>query len=593
MSTQLITNYYRLHNVKQFKESISEAANSVYYVFAAKHTPYDAGDDTIPSIINSVDTTFYQPYQEMIFGKRVKPSDAVIVAPRYNWTSGTVYTAYDSVVDLTDKQYYVCVNNGGSSYSVFKCMDNNGNTPSTVQPDYTQTSPNASYYQTSDGYQWKYMYSLDTTTFNTFATADYLPIVANTQVSGNAVSGAIEVITVNTPGSNYNTFLTGTFTKDDLRVGGSSTLYNIATSASPYTSFYTGSFLYLKSGTGSGQGRKIIDYYAVGSSKTVVLESAFSTPPDVTTVYEITPSVLITGNGTGALARAMVNTNAANGVSYIQIINKGSGYTYASAIVVGNTGGVSNAAVITPVLGPKNGHGYDPEYELGGSALCLSVSFANTEVGTIPVNNDYRKIGVLKDPLFANVIITTNDSPGVFGIGETVTQANTNATGVVAAWDSLRTLQLTNVNGIVLTGNSTVNYLTGSTSGTRASVASYEINGKVKDFNTFDQREKYTFSSLSGTAFIEDEKVWQTDISLANAYFHSNTSTTLYLTNEKGALNTGNTLVGESSGATANLLFHYPPDLIPGSGEVLYVENENVITRSDSQTETIKIILQF
>jgi len=592
MSTQLLTNYLRLHNVKQFRESISEVANSVYYVFAAKHTPYSTGDSTVPDVTNTVDNTFYQPFKEMIFGKRVQPTNVVVMAPRYDWVANTKYSAYRSSDDLTSKQFYVNVNNGGSGYSVFKCLDNNGNAASTVAPDPTQTAPNDEYYSTADGYVWKYMYSVDNTTFNTYATANYLPVIANTQVSGNAVAGAIEVIAINYPGSNYNTYLSNTFISTDLRVGGSGVTYNIANNAVPYTSFYTDSFLYLKSGTGNGQGRKIIDYYIVGSTKVITLESAFNVPPDVTTRYEITPSVIISGDGSNAVARAIVSTNGSNTISGVEVINRGKNYTYAYARVVGNTGGVSNAASVVPILGPKNGHGYDPEYELGGSALCISVSFANSETGTIPVVNDYRKVGLIKDPLFSNVVITTTGASGNFTVGETITQANSGAVGVVAAWDSISTLQITNVNGIILTGNTTVNYVRGGSSGATAGVLTYQINGQSKNFNTFDQRHRFSFTPLSGV-FTQDEVVYQTDVQLTNAYFHSNTSSNLYLTAVQGALNTGNTLIGKSSGATANLLFHYLPDLIPGSGEVLYIENESVIARSNSQTETVKIILQF
>ena len=591
MSTQLLTNYLRLHNVKQFKESVSEVANSVYYVFAGKHTAYTGGDSTIPNIVNTVESTYYQPYTEMVFGKRVLPTNVVVVAPRYNWTTNTFYSAYRGNEDLTGKQYYVSVNTG-SGYAVFKCLDNNSNAASTIQPDPAQTAPNDEYYSTSDGYVWKYMYSVDTTTFNTYATDTYMPVVANTQVTGNAISGAVDVVVVDYAGSNYNTYLSNTFISTDLRVGGSRVTYNIANNAVASAAFYTGSFLYLVSGTGNGQGRKILDYRIVGSTKVIEIESAFDTPPDITTVYEITPSVTITGDGDGATARAIVNQSAANSISSIEIINRGSGYTYAYATVVGNTGGVSNAASISPILGPKGGHGADPEYELGGSALCISVSFTNSETGTIPVVNDYRKVGLLKDPLFSNVVITTSGATGNFTVGEVVTQANSGAVGVVTAWDSIQTLQITSVNGIILTGNSTVNYLTGGTSSATASVLSYEINGQSKNFNTFDQRERYTFTALNGT-FTPDEVVYQTDIQLTNAIFHSNTSSNIYLTAVRGALNTGNTIVGVSSGATANLLFHYPPDLLVGSGEVLYIENENAITRSASQTETVKIILQF
>ena len=201
-------------------------------------------------------------------------------------------------------------------------------------------------------------------------------------------------------------------------------------------------------------------------------------------------------------------------------------------------------------------------------------------------------VGLIKDPLFANVVVTLGSLTGSFTVGEVVNQSNTGAYGIVTSWDSINTLQLTNVNGIVLTGNTTVNLLTGASSNATGAVIAYEINGQSKNFNTFDQRDVYTFSPLDG-AFTMDEAVYQTSIDLANAVFHSNTSANIYLTHVQGTLNTGNTLIGVTSGATANLLFHYPPDLIVGSGEVLYVENENPISRANSQTETIKIILQF
>jgi len=591
MSTQQITNYFRLHNVKQFQESISEVANSVYYVFAGKSTPYSAGDATIPAIIKSDKETYYDPYDNMVFGKRVIPSSVAVVAPRYNWTAGTKYNAYRGNEDLSTKQYYACVNTG-STYAVFKCLDNFGNSASTIPPDPTQTGPNDEYYSTSDGYVWKYMYEVDATIFNTYATTQYLPILANNDVVANAVPGAIEVYSITYPGSNYNTFLSNNFTSADLRVGGSTVTYNIANNAVNSVNFYKDSFIYLASGPGAGQGKKIVDYQVLGSLKTITIESAFTTPPTAATTYEITPSVLISGDGRNAIARAIVNTSSSNSIVRIEVLSRGNNYSYATATVVGNTGGVSNAASIIPILGPKGGHGSDPAYELGGTALCISVSFANTETGTIPVANDYRQIGLIKDPLFANVVITTLNLSGSFVVGETVTQANTGATGVVSSWDSISALQLTNVNGIILTGNTTVNYLRGGSSNTTASVSTYQVGGASKNFNTFDQRHRYTFNPISGV-FIQDEQVFQTDIQLANAFFHSNSASTLSLTNQRGNLNTGNTIIGQQSSASANLLFHYPPDLIVGSGEVLFLENQYPISRSNSQTETVKLILQF
>lgn len=587
MTTQLITNYFRLHNVNQFKESINETANSVYYVFAARHTQYTGGDTAIPPLTNTLENTLTIPYEEMIFGKRVSANDVSVMVPRYDWVSNTVYTPYRSNEDLTNKPFYVAVN-AGSARHIFKCLDNNSNSVSVSAPDLASTSANDEYYATADGYQWKYMYSIGTSTFDKFATDTYMPVVANTQVTGNAVSGAIDVITVTYRGSNYNTFLSNTFLSSDLRIGGDPTKYYIANNASTSNDFYIGSYLYLKTGTGAGQGRRIVDYSVIGNSKTVTISSGFTTAPDATTVYEITPGVLIEGDGDDAEARAVVNTAQSNTIARIEIVNRGRNYTWASAIVTGNTSGVSNAAVLRVDLGPKGGHGSNPEYELGGTSLCMSVTFANSESGTIPVVNDYRTVGIIKDPLFANVVLTVGSINGSYSVGETVTQSNTNAAGVVTEWDTINTLTLTNVNGIFVTGQT----VTGGTSNATSNLVSYQINGQAKNFNTFDQRYRYTFTPISGT-FTPDEAVYQTDINFANAVFHSNTSSNLYVTHLKGVLNTGNTLVGQVSGATANLLFAYPPDIVRNSGEVIYMENESPISRSNSQSETIKVILQF
>jgi hypothetical protein len=206
--------------------------------------------------------------------------------------------------------------------------------------------------------------------------------------------------------------------------------------------------------------------------------------------------------------------------------------------------------------------------------------------------NDYRQIGLLKDPLFANVVITVGSPVGGFVVGEIVTQANTGAVGIVNDWDGLNTLSLTDFSGQLATGNTTNKYIVGSTSAANAAVLSYEINGKSKTFNTFDQRWRYTFTPVSGT-FTADETIFQTAIGFANAIYHSNTATDLYITGVKGAINSGEVVYGSTSGASATPTYQYPPDLVPNSGEILYLENRDPITRSSSQSETVKLILQF
>lgn len=588
---KLLTNYLRLHTINQIRESISETANNSYYVFAGKHLAYPSGDTVVPVIDNTTSETTYKAYEEMVFGKRIATTDVAVMAPRYMWTANTKYDAYRSDEDLTAKKFFVCVNNG-STYDVFKCLDNNKNVASSVAPNPVETSPDDTYYRTSDGYVWKYMYSVSSNEFSKFATATRIPVVANGYVTANATSGAIDYIDVTFRGSNYVSSLSNTFISTDLRVGGSDLKYNIANNASASDNFYINSFIYLTGGTGSGQGRKIVDYTVIGSTKTIDIETPFTVQPDTTTSYEITPSVTIDGNGDGAIARAVVDTNSANSISRIEILARGSGYTWATATVVGNTGGVSNAAVTNVVLGPKGGHGSNPEYELGADSLCFSATFSNTELNTIPIANDYRSIGLLKDPLFANVVLTLASTVGSYLVGETVVQANTGAIGIVNEWDGVGTLSLRSVSGVIQTGNTTNKYVVGQTTGANAAVSSFEINGQAKGFDTFDQRDRFTFTVDSG-ALQQDETVFQEVIEVANAVFHSNTASNLFLTHIKGAINTGQKLFGATSGSSVTPTYHYPPDLVPDSGEVLYLENLDPITRSNTQSETIKIVLQF
>ena len=297
--------------------------------------------------------------------------------------------------------------------------------------------------------------------------------------------------------------------------------------------------------------------------------------------------MLIEGDGSGAVARALVNTSSSNSIYKVEIVERGSGYSYATASVIGNTGGVSNAATLQAVLGPKGGHGKDPEIELGGKYLGISVTFANSESNTIPVTNDYRTIGLLKDPLFANVTLTIATPTGVFVDNETVIQANSNASGVITE-STPSTVSLSNVAGIFITDQ----IITGSTSGASANAISYVINGEAKNFNTFDNRHRYTYSSGTGS-FVTDEKIYQLDVAIANAYYHSNDANYYYLTDLRGVINSGNTITGVNSNATAILSTHIIPDIVEGSGEVLYIENVDPIERSASQSESIKLILKF
>ena len=590
MAKNLLTDYFSLHNAKQFTESISETANNIYYVFAGRHTPYTGGDGAIPDTVNSTETVNIDVYKEAVFGKKLEQADVKIMVPRYDWVTNTVYSAYSSDTDISGTNFFVVVD-ATSEHHVFKVLDNNNGAPSTVAPDFNDTAADDEFYSTSDKYVWKYMYTIDTSTFEKFATDDFVPVVTNANVVANAVSGAIDVVKIVSAGDKYNSTISGTFSSGDISISGDNTRHAIANTASSVEDFYNDSYIYISGGTGAGQTRKIVNYTVdiATSKKIITIATPFTTSPAINSTYEITPAVYITGDGSGAIVRAIVNTSSSNSITRIEVLDRGANYTYATATVAGNRGGATtNAAVVQAVLAPKGGHGSNPEFELGGKYLGVSVTFANSESGTISVANDYRTIGIVKDPKFANVELTLATTTGVFVDEELVTQANSLATGIVTSVTP-STISLSNVTGVFVTGKT----VTGNTSSSSANVVSFTINGVSKNFSTFDNRHKYTYSSGSGT-FSEDEVISQTiDSVTVNAYYHSNDASFYYMTDLRGTFTLTQPVVGSNTNADVTLTAYYPPDIVEGSGEVLYIENLDPIERSASQSERVKLILKF
>lgn len=420
-SNRLVTKLFKTHMARQLFESVSEDANTSYYVFTGKHTTYPEGDTAIPQPTDTRQNLYTETYNDMLFGKKVTENDVKFMIPRHNWVSGTVYTMYtQDNSELFDSNFMVVT--GSSTRYVFKCLYNNNGAPSTIEPNFNDTSAEDNFYETSDGYQWKYMYTVDSTTFNKFSTIDFVPVIEDAAVTANSIPGVIDVIVVSASGAGYNNYLAGTFNSTDIRVGGNNTLYAVSANGSSTNGFYTSCYVYVTAGAGSGQYRRVTDYRVNGLSKEIVIDTPFSTPLNATSEYEITPIVEITGDGMQTInchARALINSASSNSIHQIEILNRGAGYRVANvSVLYANTVPVSSNAQLKVIIGPKGGHGSNVIDESGASRICFSVKFSNTESGTIQANNDFRTAGIIKSPLFANVelgIVDSDGSPGSNG----------------------------------------------------------------------------------------------------------------------------------------------------------------------------------
>ncbi|NDG29897.1 hypothetical protein EB118_07345 [bacterium] len=102
--------------------------------------------------------------------------------------------------------------------------------------------------------------------------------------------------------------------------------------------------------------------------------------------------VTITGDGTGATATANVTSGILRSIT---VTNKGTGYNNATISITGaNTG----TATATAVISPRGGHGSNPVEELGGKYAMVNVRLDGNEANTISTANDFRKVGLIRDP---------------------------------------------------------------------------------------------------------------------------------------------------------------------------------------------------
>ena len=192
---------------KQVKESVSEPSPSNVYLTFGKSSSWP--NEASPTQANTSVVVYNDIWKNMIGAKRIYGNNVRHAIPRINWTNGTVYAVYDDQQDSLDltnisNNFYVIT----SEYHVFKCLSNNGGVSSTVMPNILVTT---THFQTSDGYIWKYMYSLNAEEKLRFVTTSFIPVKTlaesdNSQqwnVQENAIDGAIHVIKVTSSGNNY------------------------------------------------------------------------------------------------------------------------------------------------------------------------------------------------------------------------------------------------------------------------------------------------------------------------------------------------------------------------------------------------------
>lgn len=191
----IVTNKLKIDNAKNFKNSVSTTSGNSLYLFLSKPSPWE-NNETVPAPQDySLDTI--KSWDEMISLKRILPTDIAHVVKRINWEKYTKYAAYDNLdVDLFNKSFYVI----NSEFNVYKCIHNNNDQQSLIEP----TGNSLDIITLSDGYRWKYLYSIGIGDRLKFLTNKWMPVLRDDLVVSNAKPGAIEQVKILNTGFGYS-----------------------------------------------------------------------------------------------------------------------------------------------------------------------------------------------------------------------------------------------------------------------------------------------------------------------------------------------------------------------------------------------------
>ena len=454
-------------------------------------------------------------YDEIIAAKRITDSYARTVIRRYNWDlvanpkfdmwkpdysatpGGGGQIGKQTATgqnNIADAKFYVM----NSSYEIFKCLYN-GEDPAnltgqnaTEEPLTTGVNydPATGIYTetTGAGYVWKYMYTIPTDDVLKFLSSDFMPIVLPSNPSRQNVEGLA----------------------------------------------------------------------VAGAIDVVLIEDDGNNLPASQTLY-----ASIKGDGTGGVVS--FTTNGSGAITSAEVVARGSGYTYAN-ILLGNGNLFSDqaltSAVATPasatgalevVMPPQGGHGSDHETELNGKRVMTNIRLTYAEgSGDFPVDNDFRRIGIIKDPY--------NWGTSQFATSDTLSGLRAvKITGATADFIPDEKIQQTVTGG---TAYGTVVSWTLDSGSTTAGVLKYI---QTVDAHT-DQGVVRAFESNGSNAITGEQSA------------------------ASGNVNTGyaGTLLGATF--TAGLA---TPEIENNSGDVIYIENRRLITRAPDQIEDIKLVIEF
>jgi len=295
-----------------------------------------------------------------------------------------------------------------------------------------------------------------------------------------------------------------------------------------------------------------------GAISVVLLKNAGSNLPTSATLY-----AAILGDGTGG--KVQITTNGSGVITAVSVAAAGTGYTYGNVLLKNgylytNSGLTTQATVsasatgtLEVVIPPQGGHGADPVLEMNAKRVMTNIRLTYAEgSGDFPVDNDFRRIGIVQDPLqYGSTSFLTADT----------------ASGLYA-------VKISGATGNFVPDEEITQTISGAIS--KGKVVSWTLDSGSTTAGVL----KY----IQVPGIHEDNGVVRAFVSNGSAAVVGSTS------GIQGTVNTSYAASLLGSNFASGLA---TPEVKNNSGEIIYTENRKLITRAPDQIEDIKLVIEF
>jgi len=383
---------------------------------------------------------------------------------------------------------------------------------------------------TADNYRWKYMFNITSADRTAWLTLDYFPVK---RLTADDSSDQWDVQQAAANGAIHQVDVsangTGYLSHTANVASANTTAVKLATTASANDAAYSESAVYIKAGAGLGQIRRIVSYN--GTTKYATVNGAFTITPNTQSQYVVSPRVSILGDS-GQTVASLATAYVSNtaGGQIRKITMISEGLNYSQGnVVITSNGTHGSGAAATLVISPPDGHGYAPVKELFAYNVMLNASMVGAEGNTLPTNNEFRTVGMIANPRLRSGPVA-------------------NATLI----DQCTRMSLNVVSGDFHQDEIVTDSATGCT-------------GKVVRFSNTN--------SSGSDGVLRLIRIVTTGTGLT--------------------FRAGSTVTGANSSVTANVISVARPALREYTGDIIYHETRQPITRSTDQTERIKVIVKF